>query len=265
MPTVSVESEQSEQQHRRACDLLNGLLQPPVDGLKAVLDVGCGLGSWSRDVAHHYPHIHVTGIDRDEQVIERARQLAHQQNLANVAFSCMDATQPLHVAQQTFDLIFVRYLFLHLPRQSWQSTVNALAVQLRPGGYLQLIDGGLEKASTSAWGQLMHLFDQIVQQRNQDAQVVMAFPRLLTDAGLHLYQCTYHPLLAGAWSKSNFNAHAALTRFMKVRQFVVQSGLLSLEHYDSLLEQARQELDTPGFVACGSVISALGQKPEQQP
>jgi SAM-dependent methyltransferase len=261
--TVPLCAGRSEQQHRRACDLLNGLLQLPASRLRNVLDVGCGLGSWSRDVACHYPYMQVTGIDTDEQVIEMARKMANEQNISNVSFYHMDVTQPMHFAEQAFDLIFARYLFLHLSRQSWTSTVNALATHLRPGGYLQLVDGGLEKASTSAWEQLLQIFAQVVHKRGQDPQAGMAFPSLLINAGLYLYQCTYHPLLTGAWSTSNISARDALARFVKVRQFIAQSSQLSLEHYDALLEHAKQELDTPGFLASGSVISAIGQKPEQ--
>lgn len=260
MITVPLCGQRGEQQHKRACNLLNGLVQPPTEELKRVLDVGCGLGSWARDVAAHYPYMQIIGIDCDEQAIWQAQEIAREQRLSNVTFRPMNVRQPMDFAGERFDLIFARYLFLHLPRRDWQISTDYLVEHLQPGGYLQLVDGGIEIASSTAWHRLLLIFSQVMAARGQDTSVGMFFPNLILHAGLQLCNCSYHPLLAGAWDASNIGARDLLARFVKVRSLIEQTGLASLEEYDAILEQAKQDAALPDFVAAGGVVSVIGCK-----
>lgn len=261
MTTIPICGQRGEQQHKRACDLLNGLVQPPAEELRRVLDVGCGLGSWARDVAAQYPHMQVVGIDCDEQALWQAREIAREQQLSNVTFQRMDIRQPLDFAGERFDLIFARYLFLHLPRRAWQTCTNHLVEHVQPGGYVQLVDGGLETASSPAWRRLLQIFAQVIATREQDTSVGLSFATLALEAGLQLYSCSYHPLLAGAWNASNIGAGDLLARFLKARALAEQTGLVSPEEYDALQCQAKQDAALPDFVAVGGVISVIGRKP----
>lgn len=251
--------EQGDTQHKRACDLVGGLLQVPVGQLRLVLDAGCGQGFWARELAHSHPSIQVIGIDSNEQAIQQARKAAECEKLNNVTFLPMDVLQPLNLPQ--FDLIFARYVFLHLPRQSWLEVVQSLKFHLRPGGFLQLIDGGLEKASTPAWQELLYIFERLVKAMGQDAQVAFSFTRLLAQAGLHIYRCSYHPLLSGTWEAANFSPHHALVRYVKARPFIEKAAIVSPAYYAELLRQAELEMCHPDFQATGSVISVIGYQP----
>lgn len=253
-------SEQGAIQHRRACDLVGGLLQVPAEQLQRVLDAGCGQGFWTREVARSYPSIQVTGIDTNQKVIAQAWEAAEQEKIANVAFHTMDILQLADLAQ--FDLVFSRYVFLHLPHRSWLPAVQSLAQHVRPGGYLQLIDGGLERASTPAWQELMQIFTRLMHTMEQDAHVSLSFSSLLHLAGLDIHRCSYHPLLSGAWDKANFAPHQALARYMKARPFLEKAGISSPAHYDKLLSQAEREMEQPDFLAVGCVISVIGRQPE---
>ena len=253
-------NEQGAMQHRRACDLVGGLLQVPGEHLQSALDAGCGQGFWAREVAHSYPSLQITGIDSNEQSIQQAYKASEQEQLQNVIFHCMNILHMCDLPQ--FDLVFARYLFLHLPCQSWLPAVESLKNHVRPGGYLQLIDGGIEKASTPAWQELLYIFEHLMRTMGQNAQVSFSFTNLLVRTGLQMYRCTYHPLLSGNWEKANFSPRNALARYTKARPFIEKAGFISLANYDDVLRQAESEIELPEFLAMGSVISAIGHLPE---
>lgn len=56
-----------------------------------VLDVGCGNGATTRAAARTAAHGSALGIDLSEAMLERARELAHEQGVKNVAFEASDA------------------------------------------------------------------------------------------------------------------------------------------------------------------------------
>jgi SAM-dependent methyltransferase len=71
-----------------------------------VADIGCGYGWSSLGMARGYPRIHVDGFDLDAPSIERARQNAERNHLAErVRFEVRDAGDPSLAGQ--YDLVTV--------------------------------------------------------------------------------------------------------------------------------------------------------------
>ena len=77
--------------------------------IQAILDVGCGPGGWALDVAHTYPDKAVVGVDISTTMITYAQAQATAQRLTNVTFAVMNALEPLNFAEETFDLVNVRF------------------------------------------------------------------------------------------------------------------------------------------------------------
>src|SRR5438105_8156558 len=75
-----------------------------------VLDIACGPGGWLLDLVEQYPHIQGVGIDISHLMMGYANNLAKERDLPNVQFQVMDATQPLHFADNSFDLVNARLL-----------------------------------------------------------------------------------------------------------------------------------------------------------
>lgn len=98
-----------------------------------VLDVGCGTGHFTRQIAQRVAPGIVTGIDNDPKVLELAENLAAEEGIANVRFVCAEAPQ-LPQSDNHSDLVFVR-LFLHHLRDPHPALEECLRV-LRPGGRL---------------------------------------------------------------------------------------------------------------------------------
>jgi len=96
-----------------------------------VLDVGCGEGQYSREIARRYPRARVLGADVNPAAIAAARAAATE---PNVRFLVHDATKPFPVGR--FDIV-VGWLMLMYLRDRAGAVAN-LASVLRPGGVLLL-------------------------------------------------------------------------------------------------------------------------------
>ena len=78
-----------------------------------VLDVGCGPGSLTVDIAKHMqPGGHVTGIENVPDPLDGARKLAEQEGV-DVTFEVGDAMH-LPYADDSFDLIFAHQVLQHV-------------------------------------------------------------------------------------------------------------------------------------------------------
>jgi SAM-dependent methyltransferase len=76
-----------------------------------VLDVGCGPGTITTDLADRVPQGRVTGIDAAQEVIERARELAGDR--ANVDFATGDV-YALDYPDGAFDVVHAHQVLQHL-------------------------------------------------------------------------------------------------------------------------------------------------------
>ena len=78
-----------------------------------VLDVGCGPGTITVDLAARVPDGQVTGIDAAGDVLALARQEADRQGRANVRFEVGDVYD-LGYADGTFDVVHAHQVLQHL-------------------------------------------------------------------------------------------------------------------------------------------------------
>src|SRR5918997_967091 len=108
-------------------------------GLRAgmsCLDVGRGSGDVTLKMAALVgAEGNVVGVDRDQTVLQLARQEAERQGLP-VTFRRLDAEELAE--ESVYDLVFARYLLSHLPRP--QRAVEVMVRAVRPGGRLVIED-----------------------------------------------------------------------------------------------------------------------------
>ena len=103
-----------------------------------MLDVGCGPGTITVDLAARVPDGQVTGIDAADGVLDLARQEAERRGQGNVAFEPGNVYQ-LDFADGTFDVVHAHQVLQHL-----SDPVAALAEMrrvCRPGGVVAVRDG----------------------------------------------------------------------------------------------------------------------------
>jgi len=118
------------------CAILNDFLKPAMN----VLDIGCGPGTITLDVARKLSHGSVTGVDLNEDALKNARKVAIDAGLSNIEFKAGD-TYSLEFSDKTFDLIYSHALFEWL-----QEPVKALREQARVTR-----TGGWVIAMVSSW------------------------------------------------------------------------------------------------------------------
>jgi SAM-dependent methyltransferase len=97
-----------------------------------VLDVGCGTGQTTREAARLATAGAVLGIDRSEEMIERARVLARAAGLHNVDYQCADVERHA-LPRERFDVAISRFgtMFFDDPVAAFSNIRSALRPDAR--------------------------------------------------------------------------------------------------------------------------------------
>jgi 2-polyprenyl-3-methyl-5-hydroxy-6-metoxy-1,4-benzoquinol methylase len=112
----------------------------------AVLDVGCGIGRWSRELARRGAR--VTGVDLSPTMVDEARRRADEQGVGRrCRFHVADLTRlDLH---ERFPLVLGVTVLQHiLDADAFQAAVRRLAMHLLPGGRLVLLEAAPSRRVT---------------------------------------------------------------------------------------------------------------------
>ncbi|WP_181764704.1 class I SAM-dependent methyltransferase [Streptomyces albidus (ex Kaewkla and Franco 2022)] len=112
---------------------LLGALEPEM----RVLDIGCGPGTITADLAALVPEGHVTGLDAASGVLEQARATAGERGLDNVTFTTGDV-HALDHADDSFDVVHAHQVLQHVgdPVQA----LREMRRVCRPGGIVAARD-----------------------------------------------------------------------------------------------------------------------------
>ena len=98
---------------------------------RSLLDVGCGPGTITIDLAARILPGVVVGLDRSEQVIEVARESAHDAGATNVTFDVGDIYE-LPYANDSFDVVHAHQVLQHLTDPV--AALREMRRVARPGG-----------------------------------------------------------------------------------------------------------------------------------
>jgi ubiquinone/menaquinone biosynthesis C-methylase UbiE len=105
---------------------------------QAVLDVGCGPGTISSDLATLVgPGGHVVGIDSAETVVEQAQDLARSRGISNVEFRTANVFA-LPFAAGTFDVVHAHQVLQHVGDAS--AALREMRRVAKPGGVVAARD-----------------------------------------------------------------------------------------------------------------------------
>lgn len=102
-----------------------------------ILDIGCGPGSITADLATLVPEGHVTGVDHAAGILEQARVTAAERGVTNVDFAVADV-HDLDYPDDTFCVVHAHQVLQHVG-----DPVQALREMRRvtkPGGYVAVRD-----------------------------------------------------------------------------------------------------------------------------
>jgi ubiquinone/menaquinone biosynthesis C-methylase UbiE len=158
--------------------------QPHLHPGMRLLDVGCGPGSITLDLAAAVAPGEVVGIDLRPEVIAQARAAAAERGTANVRFE-VGSAYDLPFPDASFDAAFAHMVLIHL-----REPVRALAEVrrvLRPGGAVGVCDMDLETSLqfplTPLRAQYRALLYRVLEHNGGDPFRGRRHRRLLLDAG----------------------------------------------------------------------------------
>ena len=117
--------------------LIGILTKIPLSATK-ILDIGCGIGWSSYEIARHFPGAEVTGVDLSPNLIAQAQQIFSRPNLA---FKILDVISPSFNVKRlgaTYDAIVMIDVFEHLQKEARQAFYAETASLLNNGGLIYL-------------------------------------------------------------------------------------------------------------------------------
>ena len=110
-----------------------GGIDPATDSKAKVLDVGCGFGGTSRYLARALgPESEVTAITLSPKQVERANELAIEQDTPNVNFMVEDALEMPSFPDNSFDIVWACESGEHMPDK--KKYIDQMMRVLKPGG-----------------------------------------------------------------------------------------------------------------------------------
>jgi len=99
-----------------------------------IVDIGCGDGRFSREMALAFPDATVVGVDYSKRAIALAS--AMNPEIANLRFMSIDITQPHDLDR--FDLAVLMEVFEHVPLAESEAFLAGTRALLKEGGMLLL-------------------------------------------------------------------------------------------------------------------------------
>lgn len=102
-----------------------------------VLDLGCGTGIVSQEIAQSLTSGSIMGIDRSPAMIAAAQSRSQLSQLTNLTFQVGDS-ENLNLPTASCDFVYARFLFQHLGNP--QVTLAEMRRVLRPGGIVCIVD-----------------------------------------------------------------------------------------------------------------------------
>ncbi|MDX2275044.1 MAG: class I SAM-dependent methyltransferase [Hyphomonadaceae bacterium] len=115
----------------------------PLDG-DAILDVGCGTGTFALMLKIAAPNARVSGLDPDADVLARAKAKADRRG-AGISFVQGYARDADRVLMQPADKIVSTLVFHQVPMEEKIAAFIAMRAALKPGGELHIADYGLQR------------------------------------------------------------------------------------------------------------------------
>src|SRR5258708_4679474 len=229
----------------------------PLEKPRMILDVGCGSGEWCYELCAEFPDALVAGFDLE------AGKMANMNNYHFVAGNVLDG---LPFANTSYDYVHQRLLVAALPLTAWPVEVKELARVTRPGGWVELLEGGNEIApSGPATQHLFELMSQLAAIRGLDTTGVVA--RSLADylhqAGIWRVEQGVIDIPMGQWA-GRIGAMMATnfyTTFNGVGSVLQARFHLPSEKFDRLLAAMQQEWELQHTHY--RFHYAYGQKPTQ--
>lgn len=237
--------------------------------LQTVLDLSCGAGYWSLEVAREYPAMTVIGVDHRPAMVERARDQARIKGLSNVRFEVMSAPGRLDFSENTFDFVNARLLFAQLEPDERPRLISECLRITRPRGVLRLTEGEWASSNSGAFERYGALCMRALQQAGQlpsPGGIVLGMTALLRPL---LQAGGYRRVRQRPWIvdySAGMPAFETMCDVLFVTLRLVQPFLVNMRvaaqtEVDDLYQQVFTDMRRNNFCCIGYFLTVFGEKP----
>jgi ubiquinone/menaquinone biosynthesis C-methylase UbiE len=224
-----------------------------------LLDCGCGPGPVTFELAGLISPGEVVGLDIDANLVERARQLAQEKQVANVTFEVGDVIR-LPYPDASFDAVYAQLVLFHL--RDAVAALKEMRRVLRPGGIVGTVDS--ERA--------LHFFEPQTPASRRRAEIEQR-AREFTGDQAHFARQQRRLLLEAGFSRAEQAANigsagtpAAIAellpffvgRFRGAARTALQQGWIDAADVELLLEDLQQWAKRPDAFATVGGSTAVG-------
>lgn len=242
------------------------LFEPEEHPRAKILDLGCGPGSWVTQVAHLHSTFEVTGVDVNPRMVAYARATAEVQEL-DVQFHVMDILQPLDFADDTFDLVNLRFGAGFIPVTRAPDVFRECWRVLKPGGVIRNIESVHTSMPSASLHQMAHYIFQALHMVGLtynpfEMSLSAETARLFQDIGFCSVEQQPH-ILDMSFGASLYQPmrEDMLISTTLLKPFLVEATrVVTHEEFDRLAEEDRKVWGDPRFCAHWYVCSVCGMK-----
>lgn len=109
-----------------------------LSAVRNVLDVGCGVGHWTRCLAPLLPPgCQITGIDRESRWVDEARKRSAETGAVSMSF-CQGEAERLPFPDETFDMVTCQTFLIHM--KDPVAVIREMIRVLTRGGLLVIVE-----------------------------------------------------------------------------------------------------------------------------
>ncbi|TPV95048.1 MAG: methyltransferase domain-containing protein [Myxococcales bacterium FL481] len=229
---------------------------------QTLLDLGCGPGLTSIDLAHRVgPRGRIIAVDESSCHLDVLTERARQEHVANIHTVCCDvAAYTPEVG--SLDGAYARWIFSSL--HDVEGVLSRVAAGLRPGSVLAVLDyfnyRSMTFAPRSATMELVtRALEASWREAGGDLNIQGRLPQLARHCGLELASVEVHAAVARpgeplwAWPKSFFRSHVPR---------LVRQGHLTKADADAFFFEWRQHEDREdGFLQLPPLYEVIVRRP----
>lgn len=259
LPKDMEEVDRLDFQHYMLRYALRGNYAAPLKEAHDILDVGTGTGRWAAEMGELFPMAHIVGVDIiPPAALEGNTPLRLP---TNYRFTAANVLEGLPFPDASFDFVHQRLLYGALPADRWQAVVNELARVTRPGGWIELVEGGLVQQGGPAMTTLNEWMSEASARRGIDVNAGARIGTFLQAAGaLGVTQHSINlPMGRYGGRIGTLVETDALSVFKGFQARLVSAGITDAATYDAMLEGIRGEAATLRLV--WPIYIAYGQRP----
>lgn len=237
---------------------LKGNHVAPIGIPQSVLDVGTGSGRWAIEMAEQFPLSSVIAVDLIDPAEIGSRSHVSQRFPENYTFVNGDILQGLPFAEHSFEFVHQRLLYAAIPLARWQWVAYELCRVTKPGGWVELVEGGTLQGSgpnsraVNAWAV------EMCDRRGINVRIGSQLDRFLREAQLVGVQLREVVLPVGQTHghMGKLTEVNLLNMYHGLRGAIIAAGIVDAATYDQCMaampaEFARWPHTFPFYVAYG--------------